>query len=398
MRKFKSNIKKIIESLGYLTTIFSNEVDPKFEIKSERENSFCGYYDFNPIFKEKLIFNSISKSQSEGDLNLKCKIKLFNLKTRKSSLVFNSKTWNWQLGSRVMWLGNNKIILNDACKNDFERTNILNEDGNLIQTLPFNFWNKLTLKDNHLIGRINMHTLSFLRPGYGYKSKCYKGNYQFLEIYTLDKETFAEQKIFELDSKQLEEISLKFFNHKEFYLNHILFSPEGKWCITCMQSSDKKNRNTHMIVIDLENKNFWLPLTNCIISHHTFIDNNTLLVFVIGSNYSNYVNINLRDKSFNFDSLNGYSIDGHPSKAKENLILDTYPSRLGFQKLLISRNIRQKPVNALSLRSPLSKNFGPSRCDLHPRYDNFNNLVLIDYLRDNLRIIRAYDFDQLLKK
>ena len=224
MRKFKSNIKKIIESLGYLTTIFSNEVDPKFEIKSERENSFCGYYDFNPICKEKLIFNSISKSQSEGDLNLKCKIKLFNLKTRKSSLVFNSKTWNWQLGSRVMWLGNNKIILNDACKNDFERTNILNEDGNLIQTLPFNFWNKLTLKDNHLIGRINMHTLSFLRPGYGYKSKCYKGNYQFLEIYTLDKETFAEQKIFELDSKQLEEISLNFaFNSNK----NSCFSPSS---------------------------------------------------------------------------------------------------------------------------------------------------------------------------
>ena len=66
--------------------------------------------------------------------------------------------------------------------------------------------------------------ISIAWPGYGYKSKCHKGNDQFLEIYTLDKKTFAEKKIYELDSKQLEEISLKFFNHKEFYLNHILFS------------------------------------------------------------------------------------------------------------------------------------------------------------------------------
>ena len=153
-----------------------------------------------------------------------------------------------------------------------------------------------------------------------------------------------------------------------------------------------------MIVIDIENKNFWLPLTNCTVSHHTFIDKNTLLVFVISKNYSLYVNINLIDKSFKFDSLNSYSTDGHPSRAKENLILDTYPSRLGFQNLLISRNIKEKPVNALALRSPLSKNFGPSRCDLHPRYDNINNLVLVDYLKDELRTIRAYDLDQLFKK
>lgn len=103
-------------------------------------------------------------------------------------------------------------------------------------------------------------------------------------------------------------------------------------------------------------------------------------------------------KSFKLESLNGYLIHGCTCKAKENLILDTYPSKLGFQKLLISRNIKQKPSNALALRSSLSKNYGPSRWDLHSRYDNFNNLVLIDYLKDDLRTIRAYDLDQLFKK
>ena len=72
--------------------------------------------------------------------------------------------------------------------------------------------------------------------------------------------------------------------------------------------------------------------------------------------------------------------DGHPSPVNnsDNIIVDTYPNRLGIMKLYLgSKKLRGKYSKIGFVVNPFDYT-GPLRCDLHPRVCKDNTKVICD--------------------
>ena len=89
-----------------------------FGLKSE-SHFFCGYYDIDPIDPTKnfILAHKVSEVFTKNVTPSYGEIVLFNIHEDSFRVVTETKALNWQLGSRVQWLGNGRIIYNDIDNN-----------------------------------------------------------------------------------------------------------------------------------------------------------------------------------------------------------------------------------------------------------------------------------------
>jgi hypothetical protein len=292
-----------------------------------------------------------------------------------------------------MWLpGNSELCLYNIADSKGYRSvlrNVFNSEDEAIYDLPIY---DIT-SDGKTAVSLNFSRLHNVRPGYGYvnfKDKNYgktSPNNDGIWVFKLK------------DNKYELLLSLKKIN--SFigidsdrssqcidYVNHLRFSPDNKklyFYYVWKFGKNNLDRDIFPIVYDFESNKLKI-VTREMISHECWKDKDQLLLW---SNDSFSYNLyNIKDDTMTSYKKEIFNQDGHPNFITDDeFITDTYPNRLGYQKLLYYKN---KLEVLGKFHVPYYLN-GEIRCDLHPRTSIDKNKVAVDIFHQGFRKICLLD-------
>ena len=119
----KSGIKKLYQRLNYIRYKKSYSFKSDYSIKKiaiGNKESYFGYYDKSPInsTNEYIIFQSANVYTSDmPDRNVPVDMVVYNVKNDSYTVVGQSYAYNWQQGTKLMWIDESKFIYNDFDSN-----------------------------------------------------------------------------------------------------------------------------------------------------------------------------------------------------------------------------------------------------------------------------------------
>jgi len=389
--RFSPRLKKLIVKIYQL--LFS--MVPIKRAKSDfniitREGYYFGFHDKYPWSNDNkyLLTHKINIDLKMPDKDDQVEIGYFKGKDFDQFVPIGStKTWNWQMGSMLQWIGdNNNVILNDF-DGEKDIAKRINLNGNTLQE-----YNRpiAAISQNGKYGL--SHSFIRLRnaaPAYGYangedetsEESCPQND----GIFLIDLKTGKSEMILSLAQfAGMVEYSKDAYH----YFTHCLFSPNGKRFAFYHRWVEKNGQTwTKLYTCDLNGNNLHLFTFSNVVTHMAWYNENQLLAYGlkkgVGDNY--YL---LQDESNDYSIIGeeDFASDGHPQfQLKSNrFITDTYPDRFRRQYLILydlGTSIRK---NIAILRSPL-KFSGDIRCDLHPRWDRTGDHVCFDSAHSGIR-------------
>ncbi len=382
--RFSPKLKKTIVDLYQL--LFS--IIPLKKYKSDykiivREGYFYGFHDKCPWSADNkyLLAHKFKFDLKMPGSKDKVEIGLFkgNDFTDFESLA-TTKTWNWQMGAMLQWLGStNNIIYNDfdgskhICK-------IIDIKGNLINTFdcPIAAVNPQgTFALSHSFVRLKK-----VAPAYGYANG---------EEISANDNCPADDGVFLLnfvtgESKllfSLEDITsnMKYNNNSYYYFTHCLFSPDGKrfaFYHRCVNENEQTW--TRLFTCNVDGSDLFEFDFSGVVTHLAWQDEDHLLAYGLKKEIGDHYYL-LKDRTNEFVIIGEqeFTSDGHPqySPDRQLIITDTYPDRFRRQYLIRYDLRNEVRENIAILKSPL-RFTGDIRCDLHPRWDRKGEYVCFD--------------------
>lgn len=342
---------------------------------------FAGYYDLEPLKDEKLLVHvcDLDDKTSEN----KIEIGYFNVKNKQYQRITESSAWCWQQGSRLRWsnIENNTIFYNDVKNGEYCCIKYDIAKEKIIQVIPFAIYD-MNFDETYGIS-LNFDRLQKLRPGYGYDSIKNEEELQNAPdddgLFLVNMQTGRRELIISLGELAKNQDKKIMYKH---YINHISFSKDGNKIMFfhLWDQKEKFNWKTELCIYDMKNKNTKIIEQNDLVSHYNWKDNENILI--TGINYDNneefyrYYNIETNERV----QLNNITRDGHPIHKEVNnniFYSDTYPDFYDFQKLFKYDVIKRKKTRILNIYSEIKLN-GEKRCDLHPKYIQNKDVLLID--------------------
>jgi hypothetical protein len=230
--KLKSYIKKNYQKLIYL--IYKKDYNYKskyklFRLSYKDKESFFGYYDKSPINKtnEYIIFHSSSIPTTQlPNPEIAVDIVLYDINHSDFKIIDKSFAYNWQQGSRLMWIDDYKFIYN-VFENDEYKSKIYDIKNRSFEVIDFPIYDAFK---NEFAISLNFERLDIGRGDYAYKNKNlnidWKNNKNdglyFIDFKNnLKKLILTLQDVIDFNYKD----SMQNAKHK---FNHIMISPNGK--------------------------------------------------------------------------------------------------------------------------------------------------------------------------
>lgn len=353
-------------------------------------NSFFGYYDKFPENNDgnKIIFHSTKLDTSSLPSNkIAIDIVLYDNSEKKSIIIDQTSSYNWQQGSRLMWLNNYEFIYNvyDADNNSY-----LARKYNLISKSKFNYSGSIhdCFEDKFALS-LSYKRLNSLRPDYGYG--CHPtffniNNCRDDGIFYLDLKEDSFSLLLSLDEikNTLPKKSMQGCKH---WLNHIMISPSGNKFIFTHRWSDKNNqRFDRLILFNMINKKLIILSDNNMVSHCNWENDFSIIGYLNGEvNKPGYYRIDFKNEvSYSYlDFMSNYN-DGHMSINNGKMIFDTYPNRSRL-KTLNYTDLSSNAIKKIGEFFESTKFFNQTRCDLHPRYSDLSKKVYFDSVHTGTR-------------
>ncbi len=365
---------------GYyrLNTDFVNSIS---EFGEEGFDTFCGYYDYFPLSKNKkyLLCQRVRHGASAAkDIT---EIGYYPIDGGKFVHLANSMAWSWQQGSRAHWsdVGDDIIFYNDMEGNEY-CTKIFDVRRREIKTIL-----KPALYDINNAetkgASVNFARLQRLRPGYGYsklKDKTIGENAPKDDgLLVVDINTGESKLVVSLDLLASDVDPHKVHQH---YINHVSFSPKGTNIMFFHIWTDDKwpGWMTRLCLYNLSEDKVYILESNKLVSHYCWMGENRLLITGADKNTRKAFYC-LYDKAGNKLMLNEQllSKDGHPTidPSKTFFITDTYPDNQFIQKVYMYIIDSDRRIDLLDVFSDprLVREY---RCDLHPKF--MDNYIVVD--------------------
>ena len=369
------------------------------EYGQKEKESFFGYYDLKPDNNNGMVLCHQSNHSTSIDPNpeKKIEIALFHLSEPNNPIYLTTTSaYNWQQGSRLQWISDEKFIFND-----FD----VNKNIYISRIIDINDYDNETIIDKPIQSLINENEflslnytrLAALRPDYGY--------------FNIDTESFNldEQKndgIWKVNIQNKKEsilyslseiIQLGYqsdFLKCKHKINHLMLSPDKKNFLILHRIFSGKKRTGRLILAATDGTSLELLPSNKMVSHYTWIDNDTVLAYLsMQGDEDAYYQINTKNKKYKkVTHLNKItSGDGHPTLLEDgSVVTDTYPDRFGFQQLFLYEPEYDNVILLGSLRHFRSYQL-VNRCDLHPKPSSTKNRFYFDSVFSGKR--RLYKFD-----
>lgn len=375
---FKKVTKRIYQ---YLTFYFFKK---KYNYYSDYElhalsyngcESFFGYYDKSPESPNGvyLAFHSVNESTKIHPKKLNS-IDIIILKYGDFIHKLETRAFNWQIGSRLQWLNNTKILYNDYS----ERTDSYISKIFDIENFEIYEYDIPIFDANEDFGiSVDFTILDRIKSDYGFykvKNKTVDNNIYLLNFNNNNKLIlFNINDILKIEYKN----EFKFSTHT---INHIMLSPKSTSFIYIHRYYYKNKKHDRLLLYDIQNKKHKLLVDSGLISHMNWISENELIGYYKSQNSKiGYHILNLQTLEskplFNNQFYDLY--DGHPSFKNNKIVFDTYPDKSRLSSLYIYNIITSKINNIGLFYQPLCFN-GIVRCDLHPKWNYLGNKIFFE--------------------
>ena len=369
-------LKKIYFRISYILFAdkqFKYEIINGLEEKLNFDKNteyFFGYYHNTPWSYDDrfLLINSILDKEN---------ININIIDTYNSKIVFTATTnlWNFQTGAMLGWMPNKHVIYYNKLIDGVHKTvlyDFLNKE-----TSYFDFPIQCVHpNENHYLS-INYSNLYEINRDYGYKNKCSKMSEYDNGVWKcyFDEGIKAELLISEEDMKTINNNYIESTKHE---FNHCLFSNDGAYFIFIYRYLYKGIKYSKLILSNYKSSKI-KTINDLFVSHMCWIDSKSIFYFgdSIDGSKGYYIYNLLSDKTERVmcENLN----DGHPSidSKKKWIVLDSYPDKKHNCHLYIYNLKTKEVINIGRFKSDINL-YGYNRCDLHPRWNNSGDKIMID--------------------
>ena len=352
--------------------------------------TFFGYHYVTPFNKSETKILAMSVDASDTDVQSECtpaRVGYFKTDNVFSSPnefnpVAETTTWCWQQGCMLQWHPwdeENLIIFNSLVDGAYGSCLMNVESSELIREYKYPIYSLSSCGNFALT--LNFARLGRLRPGYGYP---------LLPDATVDLLSPEDDGLFllNLESGQrdllvsLSELAERNNDEgSEHYVNHALFSPDGRWIsFLHLFVTNAGKRKTYAYVYDRESNDIRLLEAKRSISHHCWINYNEFLLTTKDSNNRRRISVYGMDTQTRRDTISLNVSDTHPMKSpvdENTIVMDSYPDKFRNQHLYIGDISNASVKKVASLYSPREFS-GQVRCDLHPRWDRTGRAIVVD--------------------
>ncbi len=384
--RFSPRIKKSIVGLyqRLFLIVRIKKIQSDYNIVT-REGYFFGFHDkctWSPDNKF-LLAHKYKNDLKMPTASEKVEIGYFIGKDQTEFIALETtRTWNWQMGSMLQWLGNtNNIIFND-----------FDDDNHISKVIDIK--GKLLRKYSKPIAAVRSDgnyalSHSFIRlrkaaPAYGYANSDDNSASENISnddgIYLLNLKNGKSKLLFTIFD--ISEVEAENYTKDSYhYFTHCLFSPSGKRFAFYHRWLEKNNQTwTRLFTCSLDGADIFKFDFSGVVTHLAWQDDKHLLAYGYKKSVGDHYYL-LDDKTDNYKIIgkNLFTSDGHPQFApnQENFITDTYPDRFRRQ-YLIRYNVNSKKRDDIAvIKSPLAY-VGNIRCDLHPRWDRTGKSIAFD--------------------
>lgn len=381
-------IKKIIKQIVGENVIYSlrqyynflltpskkNTLNPLFELSKRRKEVFCGYYDKNMIHNGKLLFLESKKNVSKADI---C---LYDIDSKSIKKINTTDAWNWQQGSRLMWLCQSSDYDYFFNTYDYKEQHFISKfaclDSGKERYIP---WPLYDISSDSKFGlNLNFSRLNRMRPGYGYSKDVdvSDDNKNWINVCYLDSlekhEIVTEEMILEI----LKNHNCK-INDNKTYINHLSISPKSKFFIFFYITIIAGKHVSYLFRYSFEKKELQLLESNLIVSHYCWIDDDRILVTAYDSKWN--CGYYIYENGSRYHVNDNLTKDGHPTYIGNNkIITDTYPDKRGMQSLFIAAIDQSNYVHEIGRIYHTSRRREEVRCDLHPKVNIEEGIIVLD--------------------
>ena len=390
----KQTAKKIYQKLNYIRykKDYTFKSDYKLtEITYQDKESFFGYYDKSPInsTNEYIIFQATNiDTKKLPNANVPVDLVIYDIKNDKYRVIDQSYSYNWQQGTKLMWLSEFEFIYNNYDKDrNIYISKIYNIETKKFRIIDFPIYDCF---DDKFAISLNFDRLNIGRADYSYSNRDVKidwSNNSDDGLYFIDLENNTSKLIITIDQI----IKLNYKNTMEnakHKFNHIMISPDGskimfmhRWFL-----SDGR-RYDSLYVSNIDGSERKIVADDDMVSHCYWYDNNNIFAYlrdkVMGDQYY-MLDIQTSKKTGlstgHIDKLG----DGHPSVYKDNILFDTYPDKSRMKNLFIYNNAT-KELEKLGEFMESFDFYAETRCDLHPRFSFDGNQVFFDSVHSGKR-------------
>jgi hypothetical protein len=360
---------------------------------TDRE-SFFGYYDKSPESPGggfTLFQTSVSSTRNEPSCVAPVSVILKNKSTGEEREIATSQAYNWQQGTRLQWIDEQRFVFNDFCaETGSYRGMVFDTKGTLVLELTFPVYD--VYYDKYAL-TVKYERLHALRPDYGYR--CHDTEIDLND--TRNDGVFfgdlAGNKARLLISLE-ELIDLRqatTMNSARHKVNHIMIAPSGdRFMFIHRWIAKNGKRYDRLVVADKDGSNLKIVADDEMVSHCCWYGDDTIIGFMRHSSCNNgfyRIDVGSGEVRLLSDKLRHLD-DGHPSCFGSRMVFDSYPDRSRMKHLYIY-DIEADTLEEIGEFYESLRFFEQTRCDLHPKWGTDGRSIFIDSVHDGRR--RLYE-------
>lgn len=373
---------------------FDYQLDGKHEIisiDSSEKESFFGYYDKSPESNDGkfIIYQRISGSTKKSPRNhLDVEVVVKDTESEREVFSCRSKAFNWQQGTKLQWLTNDKFIFNDFKANRYVSHIVDVKLRRIIKTIDAPIYDTFQCE---FALTTSFERLSVFAPDYGYFAHSIEKNSSHFSLDGIYKINLSSGKLEQILS--LENVSRFEFDSSMkavHTINHIMISPKGRSFMFIHRWYVDGQRFDRLIMSDLDGC-MKVLVSEEMVSHCCWADENVVMGYFRYNSKNCYFKIDVTSGVITELFYENYS-DGHPTIRNGNMLTDTYPNRRGLQELIVIDKLGNKSTLGKFRHHP--SYFGECRCDLHPRLSHNNKSIFIDSILNGKRKLYRIDFSE----
>jgi hypothetical protein len=374
--------------------LFSSWPGPRKETDlklNTRPEAFFGFHDKSPwsadgelllahTFEGKGVGNRWKKGASVD-------VSVFQgMDWRERVSVGTTRAWNWQQGSQLQWLGEDRRIVYNDFRDGACVAVVQDLDSGMETLLPHPV--AAVSPDGGRYASVCFETFGRAMPGYGYAFE-WTGATSPLRP--------CELIVGRVEGGQELEISLADLgSHLRSgeeaegvdFFSHCLFSPAGNRLLFLRRQSIPNRRlRSEMFCVDLKSHSLQRMAFQNMVSHFTWVSDDSVLAYAnTESGGEGYYIADAETGTVSNCTSRFNDRDGHPhaTPGGDRVVFDTYPDRRRYQRLFLWEKATEQSRVLARFYSPM-KFWGTSRVDLHPRLRPDGQYVSFDASFDGVR-------------